>query len=87
MSEEKIGTSVLGYNPSSVSMSPKKRRELETKVKEELAKKKQKDEEEEKLPKLTIPGDSPPEPIPGNADWDKMVHVDEHYRNKPKKKI
>jgi len=69
---EKIGNSILGYGTSSTGLSAKKRKELEIKVKEELTKKKQKDEEE-KLPKLTVPGDFTPEPIPGEANWDEMV--------------
>jgi hypothetical protein len=92
MSTEKIGNSILGYDSPS-GMSSRKRKELELKVKEEVTKKKRKDEEEEKLPKLAIPGDAPPEPIPGVANWAEMigekskdVHVEEHYRKKPRKK-
>ena len=93
MSDEKIGSSVLGGGGSSFSnMSPRKRKEIELKVKAELAKQKQ-EREEQKLPKLTIPGDFTPEPIPGVADWNAMVsekekdvHVDEHFRKKPTKK-
>ena len=87
MSKETIGNSVLGAGTSSTGMPARKRKDLERRVKEELAKEKQRDEEkEEKLPKLNIPDDSPKEPIPGDANWDKMVHVEQHYRKKPKKK-
>ncbi|MCJ7632120.1 hypothetical protein MUP77_06965, partial [Candidatus Bathyarchaeota archaeon] len=60
MSEtEKIGEDILGGAPPS-RMPVKKRRDLEQKLKEELAKKKRKEQEEEdniKLPKLPIPDD------------------------------
>jgi len=81
MSKETIGNSVLGTGTSSTGMSEKKRKDLERKVKEELAKKKEKDEEEQKLPKLSVL-----EPTPGETDTDKMTHVEQHYRKKPKKK-
>lgn len=101
MPEEKIGEDVLGYEPSS-RMSEKKRKELEQKLKEELAKKKAKEMEEEgKLPKLPTPGEhlgemSPEEHAELEArgrltgqlleDEEKTVHVDEHFRKKPKRK-
>jgi hypothetical protein len=58
---EKIGEDILGSAPPS-RMPIKKRRELEQKLKEELAKKKKKLEEEENednipLPKLPTPND------------------------------
>ena len=83
LSKETIGNSILGSGPASTGMTQKKRKELELRVKEELDKEKQKDQEDEneKLPKLTIP-----EPKAGDADWDRMVHVSQHYRKKPKKK-
>lgn len=82
---DRIGSDILGYS-SLPKMSPKKKKELEQKVKEELAKKKQ-EEDKEKLPNLPVPNDLP-EARAGEADYDKMkdVHVDEHYRGKPKKK-
>ena len=101
MSEEKesIGQDVLGGGGWVTSrMSEKKRKELEKKLKEELAKKKA---EEEKLPKLPIPGEKPPEMseeewqelqmrarLTGQLleDEEKDVHVNEHYRSKPKSK-
>jgi len=97
MPEEKIGEDVLGGAPPS-RISPKKRRELEQKLKEELAKKK-KAEEEEKLSKLPIPDDqhelTPLEiaEIEQRArltglsfEHEKDVYVREHLRSKPKKK-
>jgi hypothetical protein len=90
MSNEKIGSSVLGYGSSLPTMSPKKRKELELKVKAELAKQKQKEnavKNEEKLPDLPIPNDQH-DPKLGEHGWDQIddgVHVNEHYRKKPKK--
>lgn len=100
MSDDKIGTDVFGGHGSSMlsSLSPKKRRELEKKIKEEMAKKNKADgdrDEEEKLPKLPIPEDKPHEKVQGKFGWDevnkelkknKRVHVDEHYRKKPIKR-
>ena len=102
MSEtEKIGEDILGGAPPS-RMPIKKRRELEQKLKEELAKKKKAEEEEEdniKLPKLPVPNDqhqlTPLEraEIEQRArltglsfEEEKDVFVREHLRSKPKRK-
>ena len=64
-SSERIGEDVLGGAPSRIP--PKKRKELEQKLKAELARKKAKEEEDEdnvKLPKLPIPGEIPGELSP-----------------------
>ena len=102
MSEtEKIGEDILGGAPPS-RMPIKKRRELEQKLKEELAKKKRTEQEEEdniKLPKLPIPDDqhelSPLERaeiqqrarLTGiSLEEAEKVYVREHLRSKPKRK-
>ena len=101
MSEtEKIGEDVLGSTPPS-RMPIKKRRELEQKLKEELAKKKKAEEEEDniKLPKLPIPDDQHELSRLERAEIEQRarltgisleeaekVYVREHLRNKPKKK-
>jgi hypothetical protein len=96
MAAEKIGSDVLGYEPP--RMSPKKRKELEKKLKEELAKKKRKEAEEgelEKLPFAGMPGEFPHDATPEERaeiierelkKKKKKVHVSEHYRSRPKKK-
>jgi hypothetical protein len=111
MPKEKIGEDVLGSAPPS-RMPPKKRKELEERMKEELKRleeerqrklmelgiregEKQKIhqlEDEGKLPKLPIPGELPHEKKLGELGYDNLleeqkdVHVDEHYRSRPKKK-
>ncbi|MCJ7430789.1 hypothetical protein MUO83_06210 [Candidatus Bathyarchaeota archaeon] len=102
MSEtEKIGEDILGGAPPS-RMPIKKRRELEQKLKKELAKKKRKEQEEEdniKLPKLPIPNDQHELSRLERAEIEQRarltgisleeaekVYVREHLRNKPKKK-
>jgi hypothetical protein len=99
MPSEKIGTDVLSSGVSTSSMSEKKRKQLEEKMKKELEKKKEevkKDEEDiEKLDKADTPGETPHELKLGEEketdeliedDEDKDVHVDEHFRSKPKNK-
>ena len=101
MSEvEHIGEDVLsGASPS--RMPAKKRRELEVKLKVELAKKKTKLEEEEdniKLSKLPIPDDQHELSALERAEieqrarvtgasfeHERKVFVSEHYRSKPKR--
>ena len=100
MSEtEKIGEDILGGAPPS-RMPIKKRRELEQKLKEELAKRKKAEGEEDniKLPKLPVPNDqhqlTPLEraEIEQRArltglsfEEEKDVFVREHLRSKPKR--
>lgn len=92
MSDSKIGSDVLGYGGSGGDrISPKKKKELEERVKQEMAKKKRL-EEEEKLSKLPIPDNVGHEMTIDERQellekaLDKDVHVDEHFRSKPQKK-
>jgi sugar-specific transcriptional regulator TrmB len=97
MPEEKIGEDVLGGMPAS-RIPPKKRRELQEKLKKALEEKKRKEQEElEKLPTEGIPGETPHDATPEERaeimekfaeemKKKKTVHVDEHLRSKPKKK-
>jgi len=98
MSENKIGSDVLGGGGSSQGgMSPQQRERLMRKMREAKAKKQLETSEEKeelngrKLPKLEIPGDRPPEPKPGTCteldkfygDGEKPVKVVAHRRGKP----
>ena len=67
--EEKIGTDVLGGGYPTSRMPPKKRKELQKRLAEELRKKREEEEakkkaELEKLPKESIPGEHPGELSP-----------------------
>ena len=98
---ERIGEDILGGAPPS-RMSPKKRKELEERLKKALEEKKRKEQEEEdniKLPKLPIPDDqhelSPLEraEIQQRArltgisfEEAEKVYVREHFRGRPQPK-
>jgi hypothetical protein len=98
MTKEKIGSDVLETEPPKTKYD-KRKSELLEQAKKEVEKKK-KLEEEEKLSKISVPGEKPPEM--SEEEWqelqmrarltgklleeEKDVHVKEHYRSKPKKK-
>jgi hypothetical protein len=87
---DKIGTDILNYGCSNPKQALKKKKELEKIKKERVEKETPEDKEkvDEKLPKLSTPGEIPPEPAAGTADYEKMVRVSEHVRRRgrPKKK-
>ena len=99
---EKIGSDVLGGG-SEPRMSPKKRKELEQKFREEQAKKRAEDKKRveemliEELPVEGIPGAVPHEATPEERaeiiakeqekKKKKSVHVREHYRSPPNQEV